>query len=62
MDYQIFIYDLEELRISDYFGRIWQLMGKKIIEIIEIKVIKNQLMFIYMWKILKLLKLQLLEF
>lgn len=59
MDYQIFIYDLEELRISDYFGRIWQLMGKKII---EIKVIKNQLIFIYMWKILKLLKLQLLEF
>lgn len=62
MDYQIFIYDLEELRISDYFGYIWQLMGKKIIEIIEIKVIKNQLIFIYMWKILKLLKLQLLEF
>lgn len=59
MDYQIFIRDLEELRISDYFGRIWQLMGKKII---EIKVIKNQLIFIYMWKILKLLKLQLLEF
>lgn len=59
MDYQIFIYDVEELRIKDYFGCIWQLMEKKII---EIKVIKNQLMFIYMWKILKLLKLQLLEF